>query len=62
METWEYDDYVCPCCGMATVDADSDMEPTLRYEFPSKGKYDVIRISTGKSVFSEPSNYLNEED
>jgi len=63
-ETWEFDDFVCPCCGQAAVDQYSSATPTLRFVFepePSK-RYDVIRISTGKSVFSEPDNYLSVED
>lgn len=52
-EAWDYDDYVCPVCDGATVDAESDMEPTLKYVF--NDEYDVIRISTGKSIWgNEP--------
>lgn len=74
-EAWDYEDYTCPCCGSCAVDTESSMPPTLRYEFTDdKGKkinpykatkgfiYDVIRKSTGKSVFDEPNNYMNEED
>jgi hypothetical protein len=29
---------------------------------PKMVSYDVIRISTNKSVFDEPDNYMNQDD
>jgi hypothetical protein len=74
-EAWDFEDYACPVCDRATVEQDSNMEPTLEYVFENdKGQrinpyltnppferdgqtvsfvYDVVRISTGKSVFEE---------
>lgn len=62
-ESWAYEDYACPCCGSAAVDTQSCMTATLKYKFyHKKNQYDVIRIATGKSVFDEPGNYINQED
>lgn len=65
LESWAFDDYVCPCCNKATVGQEYEGEATLRYDtfdIPDGGwQYDVIRISTGKSVFDEPDNYQNKE-
>lgn len=60
-EAWNYEDYSCPCCGSCAIEQDSWMSATLKYKF-KKDRYDVIRLSTGKSVFDEPGNYLNQED
>jgi hypothetical protein len=64
VEAWDFEDYVCPCCGSAAVDPRSRMPLSLKYKFFKKdGKdvYYVIRLSTGKSVFDEPDNYLNDD-
>jgi hypothetical protein len=64
-ETWSFEDYTCPCCGFNTIDFDSDNNDTLEYKTKwldeHHFEYDVIRISTGKSVFDDPGNYLNKE-
>jgi hypothetical protein len=73
-EAWGFDDYVCPCCNRCAVEQDSYMTPTLKYvglteagkrvgmHSPQMKNYDVIRISTNKSVFEEPDNYMNQDD
>lgn len=65
LESWGFDDYVCPCCNRATVDMYYRGKPTLRYDIFNNDDgsftYDVIRISTGKSVFDEPDNYQNKK-
>lgn len=57
-ESWIFDDFVCPCCGSAAVYQGSYAAPTLKYViFKTLNgiyEYDVIRISTGKSIFSKP--------
>lgn len=35
-EVWDFEDYVCPSCDSATVDSESEMEPTLEYQFFGK--------------------------
>lgn len=64
-EVWKWDDFVCPCCGSCAIDQESRLQETLKYKF-FKSKYgnhsyDVIRISTGKSVSEEPENYRNKD-
>ena len=62
-EVWSYEDYACPMCGSATVDSESRLKPTVKYVFQRQaGTYDVIRLATGKSIFDEPENYLNQEE
>jgi hypothetical protein len=62
-EVWNYEDYVCPCCGSCAVDTNSKIPLTLKYKFyEESGEYDVIRLSSGKSVFDEEDNYLNKEE
>lgn len=65
-ETWNFEDYRCPCCDGGCIEM-PDKELTLRYEFtrsPFTGKesYDVIRISTRKSVFKEKTNFWYKKD
>lgn len=72
-EAWGHDDYTCPCCNRAAIEQDSDMTPTLKYIGITKTghridimhrdmvHYDVIRLSTNKSIFDEPNNYTNKE-
>ena len=64
-EVWTYEDYVCPMCNSATIDIYSKLPRTLKYVFEKDGgkqSYDVIRLTTGKSIFDEPGNYLNQEE
>lgn len=71
-EVWTFEDYVCPCCGSSAIDAFSRKWATVRYIFkdeqgslvnafsPECAMYDVVRISTGSSVFDEGENYTND--
>ena len=68
-ESWDYEDYACPYCNSCAVDPESTVPLTLRYIFSKNifskdsdseiQEYDVIRISTGNSVFDEAGNYMN---
>jgi hypothetical protein len=69
-EVWDSNAVICECCGSDQVNINSKLPITLRYVYrnarrvevsegsPKCTMYDVVRISTGKSVFYENNNYI----